>query len=347
MTARLSIALAQINPKVGDIPGNLALIRRARDAAAAQGADLVVTPELSITGYPPEDLVLKPSFLRASRAAVEELAADTGEGPGLIVGAPWCDDAEMTGPLRHHVTNAAFLLDGGQVAARCDKHELPNYSVFDEVRVFKPGPMPGPVAFRGLRLGIPICEDIWSPDVCECLQETGAEILIVPNGSPFERDKSQLRQQIAVARVTETGLPLIFVNQVGGQDELIFDGNSFVLDSACHLRTHLPAFQEEIAVTRWHKDSEDRWHCDEGLLVQPPSRAEEIYRALVRLPRRHPGPFGGHRFRTVRGSCRRCAGSGKSPLRHDALTLHLTGKPRGRIRPGCQSRPSPGRDLHR
>lgn len=281
MTARLAIALAQINPTVGDIAGNLALIRRALNVAATQSADLVVTPELSITGYPPEDLVLKPSFLRAARAAVEELAEDTREGPGLIVGAPWCEEAEMSGSLRHHVTNAALLLDEGRVIARSDKHELPNYSVFDEVRVFKPGPLPGPVSFRGHRLGIPICEDIWSPDVCECLQETGAEILIVPNGSPFERDKSQLRQQIAVARVTETGLPLIFVNQVGGQDELVFDGNSFVLDSSCHLRAHLPAFEEEIAVSRWRKDAEEKWHCDEGPLVQPPNRAEEIYRALV------------------------------------------------------------------
>ena len=281
MSANLCIALAQINPKVGDIPGNLATIRRVRDAAAALGADLVVTPELSVTGYPPEDLVIKPSFLRAARAAVEELAAETGEGPGLIVGAPWSDQAQIEGPQRQRVTNAALLLDEGGIIACCDKHELPNYSVFDEVRVFKPGPLPGPVTFRGLRLGIPICEDIWVPDVCECLQETGAEILIVPNGSPFERDKSQLRQQIAVARVTETGLPLVFVNQVGGQDELVFDGNSFVLDASCRLRAHLPAFREELALTHWQRGEDERWQCASGMLIEPPSRAEEVYRALV------------------------------------------------------------------
>jgi NAD+ synthase len=282
MTDRLSIALAQINPTLGDIAGNLALIRARRAEAAAQGADLVVTTELSITGYPPEDLVLKRMFLDEARDAVEALAGDTADGgPGLIVGAPWLDDPEATGPLRFHVTNAALLLDGGEIRAVIHKHDLPNYSVFDEKRVFRAGPMPGPVNFRGVRLGLAICEDTWTPDVCECLEESGAEILIVPNGSPFEMDKADLRVQIAVARVTETGLPLIYVNQVGGQDELVFDGGSFVLDAGCNLRAQSPVLREDLELTSWARGEDGVWTCAEAALAPPEVGMEPVYGALT------------------------------------------------------------------
>jgi NAD+ synthase len=286
MTGTLKIALAQINPTVGDLDGNLALIRRRRAEAAALGADLVVTTELSVTGFPPEDLVLKPAFLACARDAVEALARDTADGgPGLIVGAPWLEEAEATGPLRHHVTNSVFLLDAGEIVGRRDKRELPNYGVFDDVRIFKPGPPPGPLNFRGVRLGVPVCEDLWTPEVPECLVESGAEILIVPNGSPYEMDKVDLRVQTGVQRVTETGLPLIYVNQVGGQDEVVFDGGSFVLDARCHLRAQLPTFREALVVTEWRRQEESSgagaWTCADAHLEPPESGMEPVYGALT------------------------------------------------------------------
>ncbi len=177
MSETLKIALAQIDPTVGDVIANLALIRRARAEGARLGADLVVTPEFSIGGYPPEDLVRKPAFVAACAAAIAELAVDTVDGgPGLIVGGPWAD-----GDRLH---NAAFLLEGGTIAARRAKHELPNYGVFDEKRVFDAGPAPGPIVFRGFRLGVMVCEDFWFPSVAETLAESGAEVLLSINGSP-------------------------------------------------------------------------------------------------------------------------------------------------------------------
>ena len=281
MTDRLTIALAQINPTVGDLRGNLARLRAARAAAAEGGADLVIAPELCISGYPPEDLVLKPDFLNGVAAVVEELAAETADGgPALLVGAPWRDGSAEDAPLRGQVYNAALLLDGGAVQAVRYKHDLPNYGVFDELRVFAAGPLPGPVSFRGVRLGVMVCEDMWTPDVTECLEESGAEILVVPNGSPFETDKLEERQQLAVQRITESGLPLIYVNQVGGQDELVFDGASFALDAGCRLRAHLPAFQEAVGLTQWQRTDEG-WRCNDGDLVEPLEGLEATYRALM------------------------------------------------------------------
>ncbi|MFC7331884.1 NAD+ synthase [Rhodocista pekingensis] len=273
MTDSLTIALAQINPTVGALRANLDRIRTARAEAAARGADLVVLSELVVSGYPPEDLVLKPFFLDAVQEAVEELAADTGDdGPGLLLGAPWREAG------RTH--NAALLLDGGRVAAVRFKHDLPNYGPFDEKRVFDPGPLPGPVSFRGVRLGIVICEDMWTPDVAETLAETGAEILIVPNGSPFETDKADRRLSLAVARVTETGLPLAYVNQVGGQDELVFDGGSFVLNADRGLAAQLPSFEEHVAITHWTR-GDGGWTCTSTEMTAPAEGLEAIYRAMV------------------------------------------------------------------
>jgi len=273
MTDRLTIALAQINPTVAALAANAALIRDTRAAAAARGADLVVFPELSVCGYPPEDLVLKPFFLDAVQRTVEDLARDTADGgPALLVGAPWRDNGRTY--------NAALLLDGGTVAAVRTKYDLPNYGPFDEKRVFAAGPMPGPVNFRGVRLGVMVCEDMWTPDVAETLQETGAEILVVPNASPFETDKVDRRLSLAVSRVVETGLPLIYVNQVGGQDELVFDGTSFVLNADQDLGAQLPSFVPHLGLTHWTR-GDAGWTCESTEMTPPAEGLEAIYRALM------------------------------------------------------------------
>ncbi len=283
MTDTLSIALAQCNPTVGDVSGNLARARTARAEAAAAGADLVVFSETFLSGYPAEDLVLKPMFLAAIKRAAEALAEETADGgPGVLIGAPWLDDEAQpaSNSLRGHVYNAALLLDGGRIQSIRYKNDLPNYGVFDEMRVFRAGPLPGPMSFRGVRLGVMICEDMWGPEPAECLEESGAEILVVPNGSPYETDKIDERVQLAVARVTETGLPLIYVNQVGGQDELVFDGASFVLDAARNLAAQMPAFIEGVAVTRWHRDGEGRWQVAPAERAAPIDGLGAVYQAL-------------------------------------------------------------------
>jgi NAD+ synthase len=255
-TTGLQIALAQLNPTVGDIAGNVAKVKRAHAEASRKGADLVVFSELFLTGYPPEDLVLKPAFAAAARAATEVLAGDLGDGPAVIVGTVWLETGK--------VHNAIAFLDGGAVQAVRYKVDLPNYGVFDEKRVFAPGPLPGPINFRGVRVGVPICEDLWGEEVAECLEECGAELLISPNGSPFDLSKPDLRMNIAAARVTETRLPLVYLNQIGGQDELVFDGASFVLNADASLAAQLPAWEEAIALTTWTK-SGNGWRCEAGV----------------------------------------------------------------------------------
>jgi len=270
---RLAIAVAQLNSTVGDIAGNAEKVRRARVTAAGQGADLVVFPELFIAGYPPEDLVLKPAFQAACRSAVEALARETkSEGPALLVGTPWAEGGKLY--------NAVALLDGGSIAALRYKVDLPNYGVFDEKRVFAPGPMPGPVNYCGVRLGLPICEDIWGEEVVECLAETGAEMLVVPNGSPYWRQKGDVRLNIAVARVTEQGLPTVYVNQVGGQDELVFDGVSFGLHADCSLAFQLVAFEEAIVTTQWTRRGAT-WRCDGAPMVANVEADRADYSACV------------------------------------------------------------------
>jgi NAD+ synthase len=274
MTDRLAIALAQLNPTVGYLSGNIDRVRTARAEAAARGADLMVCSELVVSGCPPEDLVLKPFFPAAVERAVEELARETADGgPAVLIGAPWRNG--------DGVHNAVLLLDGGKVAAVRYKHDLANDGCFDEKRVFAAGPVPGPINFRGVRLGVLIGDDMATADVAETLAECGAELLIVPAASPFATEHGDVRMNAAVARVTETELPLVYVNQVGGQDERVFDGTSFVLDHDRTLKAQAPGFREHLLVTRWERDDENRWVCQEGEILPPAEGPEAIYQALM------------------------------------------------------------------
>jgi NAD+ synthase len=270
---RLVIALAQLAAIVGDIEGNLGRLRAARAQAAAFGADIVMCSELFLSGYPPEDLVLKPAFQEACRTACETLARETADGgPAVLVGLPWAENGALY--------NAYALLDRGRIEAVRFKVDLPNYGVFDEKRVFTPGPAPGPISFRGVRIGVPICEDIWGPDPVECITETGGEILLAPNASPYERGKVALRQNIAVARVVESGLPMVYLNQVGGQDELVFEGASFGLNADRSLAFQLPAFQSVVARTVWERGAAG-WRCAEGPRAIVEEGDEADYAACV------------------------------------------------------------------
>ncbi|MCP4319401.1 MAG: NAD+ synthase [Hyphomicrobiales bacterium] len=274
LTDIIRIAVVQQNPTVGDIAGNLELARQARADAARQEADLVLFTELFLSGYPPEDLVLKPAFLKACDSAINDLAADTADGgPGVVIGVPRQNEEGRF--------NAVALLDGGSVQAERYKVDLPNYSEFDEKRVFNAGPMPGPANFRGIRLGLPICEDIWSDmGVCETLAETGAELLLVANGSPYYREKIDVRQQVVLRQVIESGLPVVFANQLGGQDELVFDGASFAMNADKTLAFQMSQFEAQTAVSTWRR-SHDGWACAEGSMSQIPERDEADYHACM------------------------------------------------------------------
>jgi len=273
MTDTLAIALAQLNPTVGDIDGNAAQVRRASAEAKGQGADLVIYSELNLCGYPPEDLVLKPAFQERCEAAVRALAAETADGgPALLIGSPWRNEGKLH--------NAAVLLADGEVAAMRYKCDLPNYGVFDEKRVFVPGPPQGPVSFRGVRLGVMVCEDMWNAEVTECLAETGSEILMLGNGSPYEHAKHAYRIELAAKRVAESGLPIIYVNQVGGQDELVFDGASFALDPDGGVKVQLAPFREIVSLTRWQRQG-THWRCTSGEMTRFEDGLEGVYQAMV------------------------------------------------------------------
>ncbi len=271
----LRIAIAQLNPTVGDIAGNLAKAREARADAARHGADLVLYTELFLSGYPPEDLVLKPAFLTACEQAMAEFVKETGDGgPGVIMGVPLKRDSG--------VHNAVVVADDGKVIGERYKVDLPNYGEFDEKRVFQPAPeLPGPVNFRGIRLGIPICEDIWGDlAVCETLAESGAELLLVPNGSPYYRGKVDIRHQVVIKQVIESGLPMVYANQLGGQDELVFDGASFAIEADHSLAFQMSQFEEAVVVTTW-KRGDEHWTCDAGPMSQIPTAEEADYRACM------------------------------------------------------------------
>ncbi|MBN8500802.1 MAG: NAD+ synthase [Sphingomonadales bacterium] len=274
MVDTLSITLAQLNQVVGDLAGNAAAMLAARDRARAAGADLIVFPEMQLIGYPPEDLVLKPALIARAAAQLEQMADHTADGgPAMLVGSVFVIDGALH--------NGVALLDGGKVAAVRLKHELPNYGTFDEVRLFHPGPLPEPVVFRGVMIGLPICEDIWHPDVCRHLADFGAELLICINGSPYEIDKDTLRiDGVAKRRAVDTGLPLAYLNRVGGQDELVFDGASFVINGDGSLAIQMSDWEEQETTTRWTRTATG-WRCDQGMLAPLAEHPEDVYCAMV------------------------------------------------------------------
>ena len=275
MSTRLVIAAIQANPTVGAIAHNEALARERLAQAKAAGADIAIFSELFINGYPPEDLALKPAFWAAGKAAVERLALETKDGPAALVGVIW-PNAKPGG--RPH--NALAFLAEGEIKGLAIKGDLPNYGVFDEKRVFEAGASASVFEWQGVKLGAPICEDIWSDAICADLKAKGAEILLVPNGSPFRRTADRERMGVAKARVAETGLPMLYVNEVGGQDELVFDGGSFALSAQGEVVMRLPMFEEAFALTIWEKGA-DGWACVEAPMADWVSGPEEVYRAMV------------------------------------------------------------------
>ncbi|MFI5012220.1 MAG: NAD+ synthase [Hyphomicrobiales bacterium] len=269
----LNVALAQLDPTVGDVAGNLAKARTARADAEGRGADIVMFSEMYLSGYPAEDLVLKPAFQDACRAALEALARDTADGgPAVLVGLPYAEGGKLY--------NAYGLLRHGKVESLCFKVDLPNYGVFDEKRLFTPGPPPQPILFRGVEIGIPICEDIWGRGLLSCFRDTRASLLLVPNASPYWRGKVAERIEIVRARVRETGMPLVYLNQVGGQDELVFDGASFALDAKGELAASLPAFEEAVELLRYRHGA-DGWSLTGGPRSAPIHGEEADYTACV------------------------------------------------------------------
>lgn len=272
MSARFRLTLAQLNPVVGDLAGNAAKARAAWAAGRAAGAGLVALPEMFLTGYQTQDLVMKPAFAADVAGHLDALAADCADGPALAIGAPWRDGRDLF--------NGYFVLEGGRVAARILKHHLPNDGVFDERRLYASAPIHGPYRVGPVRIGSPICEDAWFEDVAEAQAESGAEILLVPNGSPYHRGKFDIRLNLMVARVVETGLPLVYLNMVGGQDDQVFDGGSFVLNPGGRMAVQLPVFDETLA----HVDFEETdagWRAVPGAVTPHPDDHEQDYRVMV------------------------------------------------------------------
>ncbi|MCV2874925.1 NAD+ synthase [Rhodobacteraceae bacterium XHP0102] len=273
MASRFVLSIAQMNPTVGDLAGNMEKALRLWHAGRDAGADLVVLPEMALTGYQLQDLVTRPAFLDAVEGVLADLTQSITDGPAFGIGLPL--RAAGGG-----VNNAYVILKDGAQIARVNKHHLPNDSVFDEKRYFVSGAPSGPVRIGDLRLGIPICEDAWHEDVTETMAEAGAEVLLVPNGSPYHRGKMGLRQNHMVARVIETGLPLVYLNLVGGQDDQIFDGASFALNSGGSLAAQMPAFEEGISHLTLTQDGQG-WQIEKTALAAMPDQLEADYHAMV------------------------------------------------------------------
>ncbi|OIQ32849.1 MAG: NAD+ synthase [Alphaproteobacteria bacterium MedPE-SWcel] len=286
MADRFRVTLAQLNPTVGDLAGNAAKALAAWEQGRDAGADLVALPEMFITGYNAQDLVMKPAFHAAAMAEVEALAQATAQGPAMAIGSPWAEDGKLY--------NAYLILKDGRVASKCLKHHLPNETVFDEVRIFDAGPLGGPYAVGDTRIGSPICEDGWHEDVAETLEETGAEFLLIPNGSPYYRGKMETRVNHMVARSVETGLPVIYLNMVGGQDDQVFDGGSFALNPGGGLAVQLPVF--DAAVTQLDLERRpEGWRVVDGDKASLPDAWEQDYRVMVQSLRDYLTKTGFHK----------------------------------------------------
>jgi NAD+ synthase len=271
MTTSVPIALAQLNAHLGNIESNISRLAGARAKAAANGAEIIVTPEMYLSGYPCDDLVLRDDFMNDIAAGIDQLALLTADGgPAIAVGAPTKDSGS--------IYNSVFILDDGKQIARFDKVNLPNYGVFDDKRNFTSGQMPGPIMLRGLKIGFPICEDIWEPDVAECLEESGADLIIAMNASPFDSTKPERRLQNAIARGVETGLPVIYVNMIGGQDELVYDGGSFAINTGGKLACCSPSFSESVLVVTAQKSAGVLTLT--GQLLPPDNDLTALYRGL-------------------------------------------------------------------
>ncbi len=267
----IKIAIAQINPTVGDIEGNAALISNNYDAVA-QNADLVIFPELSLTGYPPEDLILTPDFQNKVMQAAQELAARCNGAAALIIGSLWVDAGV--------VFNAALLMEGGRIVHIQPKTMLPNYGVFDEKRLFSAGRGPVAVQWRGVTLGILICEDIWYPSLAADFKQQGAELLVVINASPFEAGKLLQRKQVAAEAVAKAGIPLVYVNMVGGQDDIVFDGGSFVMSADGKIARQLAEFSEAFEIVAMQKQNKN-WRIAASSQQQPMPLEETLWRAMM------------------------------------------------------------------
>ena len=283
MPTTFRLTLAQLNPTLGAIAANAAMARRAWEEGRAAGAQMVALSEMFITGYQTQDLILKPAFVAHAMAAIEALATACADGPALGIGGPHLKDGQLY--------NAYYVLQAGRVAAVVLKHELPNDGVFDEKRVFAEAAIHGPYRIGPLRIGTPICEDAWHSDVCETLLETGAEILLVPNGSPYHRGKPAVRTNLMVARVVETGLPLVYLNMIGGQDDQVFDGASFVLNPGGELAAQLPQFEPSVTHIDFRQTPEG-WRAEPGLKALLPNSYEADYHAMVLSLRDYLGKTG-------------------------------------------------------
>jgi NAD+ synthase len=341
MTNHLRIAFAQMNQSVGDLEGNAAAMLEMR--RRANDADLLLCPELQLIGYPPEDLVLKPEFVRRAHECTDQLVAATTEpGPAMLIGTIANEGGS--------IYNVMILADGGRVLGRTLTRELPNYGTFDEKRIFAPGPLPEPIAFKGVKIGVPICEDIWQEIVCAHLAEAGAEMLLVPNGSPYELDKDDKRYRLVRSRALETALPIAYLNRVGGQDELVFDGSSFIVHPDGERVVQLCDWDEALLVTDWERTSAG-WRCMTRETHKLDAFPEDVYKAMMvglhDYVRRNgfPGVIlglsGGIDSALSRGDRGRCARAGQSELRDAPVQTYERGEPRGRRRMRPASRLPP------
>ena len=323
MTSPLRIALAQINTLVGDVPGNAQrVIDIARDLASRDAADLVVFPELTLTGYPPEDLLFHAGLRARVEAAVEQVRA-ASDGIGIVVGYPYYADSR-------EIYNAASVFHDGGTVLTYFKQKLPNYAVFDEKRYFKEGQAPALAEFCGIKVAVTVCEDIWLPGPAADSVAMGAEVILNLNASPFSIDKREMRADVLRQRAAECGAPIVYVNAVGGQDELVFEGGSVVTDANGDIAVSAASFVETTPVATFTRT--DSGLAIEGPLESYPEEPRRVYDAIVLGVRDYVNKHGfpgivarivrGYRFGADAGDCGRCAGRGARAGRHDAVALH-------------------------